>query len=81
MKDKETQRKTGAGEVSARYSVGAARERMSTKETGDLMHKLTPEARAILEAREAMTEEVLTFAEEHPEDMSRLLRNWLKETD
>jgi len=45
----------------------------------DYMHQLTPEARANLEARETMTEEVLAFAKENPEEAGKLLRIWLAE--
>jgi len=41
------------------------------------MHKLTPEARAILEAQEKTVAEVRKFVEEHPEEASQLLRAWL----
>ncbi|NOX88639.1 MAG: flagellar M-ring protein FliF [Calditrichaeota bacterium] len=43
------------------------------------MKKLSPEARARLQANDKMTAQVLKFAEERPEDATRLLRSWLME--
>ena len=41
------------------------------------MKKLSPEARARLLASGKMTEEVIKFTEERPEDAARLIRTWL----
>ncbi len=41
------------------------------------MKKLSPEARARLKASDKMTQEVIKFAEERPEDAARLIRTWL----
>ena len=41
------------------------------------MKKLSPEARAKMKAKDQMTEEVVSFAKERPEDTARLLRHWL----
>ena len=41
------------------------------------MKKLSPEARAKLKAEDKMTREVLKFAEENPEDATKLLRSWI----
>ncbi|NOZ08224.1 MAG: flagellar M-ring protein FliF [FCB group bacterium] len=39
--------------------------------------KLSPEARAKLKAKDRMTEDVVTYAKESPEDAARLIRSWL----
>jgi len=44
--------------------------------TDSFMQKLSPEARAQLEARDRMTEEVTGFTEENPEGAAQLLRIW-----
>ena len=41
------------------------------------MKKLSPEARAKLKAKDRMTEEVIAFAEESPENATNLVRSWL----
>ncbi len=41
------------------------------------MKKLSPEARAKMKAQDKMTTEVITFAEENPENATKLLRTWL----
>ncbi|MBT8386161.1 MAG: flagellar M-ring protein FliF [Ignavibacteria bacterium] len=41
------------------------------------MKKLSPEARAKLRAKDRMTEEVIAFAEESPENATNLVRSWL----
>ena len=41
------------------------------------MKKLSPEARARLKASDKMTQEVIKFAEERPEDAAKLIRTWL----
>jgi len=41
------------------------------------MKKLSPEARAKLKAKDKMTEEVVAFAEESPENATNLVRSWL----
>ncbi len=45
--------------------------------TDAFTQKLSPEARAELEVREKMMEEVRKFVEENPEAASQLLRVWL----
>lgn len=45
--------------------------------TDPFLQKLSPEARAELEVREKMMEEVRKFVEENPEAASQLLRVWL----
>ncbi|MFC1547836.1 hypothetical protein ACFL5M_04850 [Candidatus Neomarinimicrobiota bacterium] len=42
------------------------------------LSKLSPEARAQLEANEKIMADVRKFVEEHPEEASQLLRVWLK---
>ncbi len=44
--------------------------------TDSFMQKLSPEARAQLEARDRMTQEVTGFTEENPEGAAQLLRIW-----
>ncbi len=44
--------------------------------TDTFMQKLSPEARAQLEARDRMTQEVTGFTEENPEGAAQLLRIW-----
>ncbi len=44
------------------------------------MKKLSPEARARLRASDKMTEQVIKFTEDKPEDATRLLRTWLMES-
>jgi flagellar M-ring protein FliF len=39
--------------------------------------KLSPEARAKLKAKDKMTEEVIKFAKESPENATKLMRSWL----
>ena len=39
--------------------------------------KLSPEARAKLQAKDKMTEEVIKFAKESPENATKLMRSWL----
>jgi flagellar M-ring protein FliF len=39
--------------------------------------KLSPEARAKLKAKDKMTEEVINFAKESPENATKLMRSWL----
>ncbi len=39
--------------------------------------KLSPEARAKLKAKDKMTEDVVNYAKESPEDAARLIRSWL----
>ncbi|MEE9465072.1 MAG: hypothetical protein V3W14_05820 [Candidatus Neomarinimicrobiota bacterium] len=55
--------------------------RVETGETSsfadDFMHKLSPEARARLAAKEKTVSEVLQFTEDDPEAASKLLRIWL----
>ena len=41
------------------------------------LSKLSPEARARLQAQDRMMKEVLKFFEENPEEASKLLRAWL----
>ncbi len=41
--------------------------------------KLSPEAKARLQAKGKMTEEVINYAKENPEDAARLLRSWITE--
>lgn len=41
------------------------------------MRKLSPEARAKMKANDKMTEEVIKFAEENPENATKLLRSWI----
>ncbi len=41
------------------------------------MRKLSPEARAKMRASDKMTSEVIRFAENNPEDTSKLLRSWI----
>jgi flagellar M-ring protein FliF len=41
------------------------------------MKKLSPEAKAKLRANDKMTEEVIRFSQEAPEDASKLIRSWL----
>ena len=41
------------------------------------LSKLSPEARARLQAQDRMMKEVLKFFEENPEEASRMLRAWL----
>ncbi len=41
------------------------------------LSKLSPEARAKLEAKDKMMKEVLKFFEENPEEASQMLRAWL----
>lgn len=41
------------------------------------MKKLSPEARAKLRANDRMTEEVIKFAEQSPDNATRLVRSWL----
>ncbi|MFC1481711.1 hypothetical protein ACFL6E_05650 [Candidatus Neomarinimicrobiota bacterium] len=49
---------------------------------GDLnLNKLTPEARAKLEAEAQKIREILNFAEKNPEDASMVLRAWLAQKD
>ncbi len=43
------------------------------------MKKLSPEARARLRANDKMTQQVMKFTEEKPEDATRLIRSWLLE--
>ncbi len=43
--------------------------------------KLSPEARAQLKAKDRMTEDVVAFAKEKPEDTSKLIRSWLTNTN
>jgi flagellar biosynthesis/type III secretory pathway M-ring protein FliF/YscJ len=42
------------------------------------LSKLSPEARAQLEANEKIMADVRKFVEEHPEEAGQLLRVWLK---
>lgn len=42
--------------------------------------KLSPEARAQLRAKDKMTQDVIKFASEKPEDATKLIRSWLTET-
>ena len=59
----------GAGEaVEARGQLEVA--------TDEFLQKLSPEARAQLEAMEKMTSEVSAFTEENPEGAASLLRIW-----
>ena len=44
--------------------------------TDTFMQKLSPEARAQLEAQDRMTQEVTKFTEENPEGAAQLLRIW-----
>ena len=39
--------------------------------------KLSPEARAKLKAKDRMTQEVLKYAKENPEDAAKLIRSWI----
>jgi flagellar M-ring protein FliF len=41
------------------------------------LSKLSPEARARLQAQDRMMKEVLKFFEENPEEASQMLRAWL----
>lgn len=41
------------------------------------MKKLSPEARAKMRASDKMTEEVITFAGDNPENATKLLRSWI----
>ena len=45
------------------------------------LSKLSPEARAKLEAKDKMMKDVLEFIEENPEEASRMLRAWLAGKD
>ncbi len=45
------------------------------------LSKLTPEARAKLEADEKKIKEIVAFADENPEDASTVLRAWLVQKD
>ncbi len=44
------------------------------------MKKLSPEARAKLKANDKMTREVVKFAEENPDNATKLLRSWIADT-
>jgi len=44
------------------------------------MKKLSPEARARLKANDKMTREVVKFAEESPDNATKLLRSWIADT-
>jgi flagellar M-ring protein FliF len=41
------------------------------------MKKLSPEARAKMKASDRMTQEVITFVEESPDNATKLLRSWI----
>jgi flagellar biosynthesis/type III secretory pathway M-ring protein FliF/YscJ len=43
----------------------------------DFLSKLTPEARAKLEADEKKIQEIVAFADENPEEASTVIRAWL----
>jgi flagellar M-ring protein FliF len=43
--------------------------------------KLSPEARAKLRAKDKMTQEVVNYSKESPEDTARLIRSWLTTID
>ena len=70
----------GAGEglVDAIPGAEAAIEARGTLEmaTDEFLQKLSPEARAQLEAMAKMTSEVTAFTEENPEGAAALMRIW-----
>ncbi len=45
------------------------------------MKKLSPEARAKMKAKDKMTDEVIKFAEENPENTTKLIRSWLTNSE
>lgn len=68
----------GEGAVDAIPGAGATVEARGQLEmaTDEFLQKLSPEARAQLEAMEKMTSEVTAFTEENPEGAAALLRIW-----
>ena len=66
----------GGGSTQGAIAGSAAEEENSVSE--DLfMKKLSPEARAKMKANDKMTEEVIRFADESPENATKLLRSWI----
>jgi len=63
------------GTAAAALANGEAVEQEDLRDK--YLHKLSPEAKGKQVANEFMTQEVVNFVEESPEDASKLLRSWL----
>ncbi len=72
----------GGGEGTAKLEGKSARAVEAPEEESEIdedlyIAKLSPEARAKLKAKDKMTEEVIQFAKESPENATKLMRSWL----
>jgi len=68
-----------AGGEGAKASLPEAKKQEQEEEIPEdfYMKKLSPEARAKMKAHDRMTSEVIKFAEENPENATKLLRSWI----
>ena len=68
----------GAGGGSVQGAISGSSSESESSVSEDLfMKKLSPEARAKMKANDKMTEEVIRFADENPENATKLLRSWI----
>ncbi len=76
-----TQALSGSGESGQNASIegGAQHAALPEEEVSDdlYMKKLSPEARAKMKASDRMTQEVIEFVEESPDNATKLLRSWI----
>ena len=67
----------GAGSAAQGAIAGSTTEEENSVSEDLFMKKLSPEARAKMKANDKMTEEVIRFADENPENATKLLRSWI----